>query len=199
MEKKPKGRRPGAGIHTKDTIAKSALRIFAQFGYDRATIRGIAADAGVDPSLVMQYFKSKQELFTETMVLPPAVLSLRFVVQNIPRERWGTHIAGVLTQPGPQNDFMTQMTGVVRLATSDMRSADMIRTIYTQYFLAELSHGEVTNPAVRATMLASLLIGMIYTENIIGVAADASAHDETHRTLLAHVIQSILTAPIPQM
>jgi hypothetical protein len=44
-----------------------------------------------------------------------------------------------------------------------------------------------------------LLIGLIYTENIIGVAADASAHDETRRALLAHVIQSILTAPIPQM
>ena len=93
---------------------------------------------------------------------------------------------------------MTQMTGVVRLATSDMPSADMIRTLYTQYFLAELSHGDVTNPAVRATMLASLLIGLIYTENIIGLAPDANANDETRRALLAQVIQSILTAPIPQ-
>ncbi len=199
MEKKPKGRRPGAGINTKGMIAESAQRIFAQHGFDRATIRGIAADAGVDPSLVMQYYGSKQKLFDTTMALPPVVLSLRFVVQNIPHERWGIHIASVLTQPGPQNDFMTQMTGVVRLATSDVHSADMIRTIYTQYFLAELSHGDVTNPAVRATMLASLLIGIIYTENIIGVAADARAHDETRRALLAHVIQSILTAPIPQM
>ncbi|MFN7470771.1 MAG: TetR/AcrR family transcriptional regulator [Roseiflexaceae bacterium] len=198
MEKKPKGRRPGASVNTKDAIAKSAQRIFAQLGYDRATIRGIAADAGVDPSLVMQYFESKQKLFTDTRALPPVVLSLRFVVQNIPRERWGTHVAGVLTQPGPQNDFMTQMTGVVRLATSDVHSADMIRTLYAQYFLAELSHGDVTNPAVRATMLASLLIGLIYTENIIGLAHDASAHDETRRALLAQVIQSILTAPIPQ-
>ena len=46
-------------------------------------------------------------------------------------------------------------------------------------------------------MLASLLIGLIYTENIIGLAPDASAHDETRRALFAQVIQSMLTAPIP--
>ena len=37
--------------------------MFAESGYDRTTIRGVAAAAGVDPGLVMHYFGSKQKLF----------------------------------------------------------------------------------------------------------------------------------------
>jgi DNA-binding transcriptional regulator YbjK len=78
MEKKTKGRRPGAGTQTRETIIASARLIFSQSGYDRATIRAIAEHANVDPSLVIQYFESKQMLFEQTMTLPPLALSLRW-------------------------------------------------------------------------------------------------------------------------
>ena len=32
-------------------------------GYDRTTIRAVAADAGIDPSMVMRYFVTKAQLF----------------------------------------------------------------------------------------------------------------------------------------
>ena len=197
MEKKVKGRRPGAGTRTRETIIASARLIFSQSGYDRATIRAIAEHANVDPSLIIQYFESKQQLFQQTMTLPPLALSLLFVMQNVAQDEWGMHIATVLSQSGIQQEFVMQMTGVVRVAANDAHGAEMMRMLHQQYFVSELRKGALTHPELRATMLASLVIGILYTGNIIGLSGFTAADEATRRRLLGHVIQSILTAPIP--
>lgn len=48
---------------TEAAILLAAQELFAESGFERATIRGVAARAGVDPALVMQYFHSKEQLF----------------------------------------------------------------------------------------------------------------------------------------
>jgi AcrR family transcriptional regulator len=52
---------------TEACILREARRLFAEEGYERATIRGVAQRAGVDPALVMQYFGSKEGLFAAAM------------------------------------------------------------------------------------------------------------------------------------
>lgn len=47
----------------KSAILAAARDRFASDGYDRATIRSIAADAAIDPAMVMRYFGSKEQLF----------------------------------------------------------------------------------------------------------------------------------------
>jgi AcrR family transcriptional regulator len=44
-------------------ILGAARALFAEHGYERTTIRGVADRAGVDAALVMQYFGSKEGLF----------------------------------------------------------------------------------------------------------------------------------------
>ena len=46
-------------------IREAALRHFAEQGYERATIRGIARSAGVSPGLLRHHFGSKEELRRE--------------------------------------------------------------------------------------------------------------------------------------
>jgi AcrR family transcriptional regulator len=48
---------------TKAAILAAAREQFGANGFQAATIRGIAADAGIDPSMVMRYFGSKDKLF----------------------------------------------------------------------------------------------------------------------------------------
>lgn len=48
---------------TQERILCAARELFSEAGYDRTTIRGVAAEAQVDPALVMHYFGSKEELF----------------------------------------------------------------------------------------------------------------------------------------
>src|SRR5919198_2221378 len=64
-----RGRRPGGG-DTRAAIAGAARALFAEGGYDRTSIRAVAAAASVDPALVMHFFGSKQKLFVETMAVP---------------------------------------------------------------------------------------------------------------------------------
>jgi AcrR family transcriptional regulator len=48
---------------TQGAILDAAREQFAAAGFERTTIRGVAAKAGVDPALVMQYFGNKEGLF----------------------------------------------------------------------------------------------------------------------------------------
>jgi AcrR family transcriptional regulator len=54
---------------TQGRIVAAARRLFAEHGYDRTTIRAIAAEAKTDPGLVMRYFESKEKLFARVAVV----------------------------------------------------------------------------------------------------------------------------------
>jgi AcrR family transcriptional regulator len=69
-----RGRRPGAST-TRQDILDAARARFASDGFAATTIRRVAADAGVNPSLVMQFFTSKEELFAAVMSISPKSLA----------------------------------------------------------------------------------------------------------------------------
>lgn len=56
---------------TEQRILRCARELFAREGFERTTVRAVAATAGVDPALVMQYFGSKQGLFTASVRAAP--------------------------------------------------------------------------------------------------------------------------------
>src|ERR687884_1616275 len=74
----PIGRRPG-NPDTRQELLDTARRMFADAGYDKTSVRDIAAAAGVDPALIRHYFGSKAELFRATMGWPfePADIAAR--------------------------------------------------------------------------------------------------------------------------
>ena len=63
------GRR-GGDSGTREAILAAARARFGDYGYDGATIRAIAADAGVDAALVHHFFGTKERLFVAAMRLP---------------------------------------------------------------------------------------------------------------------------------
>jgi AcrR family transcriptional regulator len=70
----PETRRVGrwrTGQQSRQRIIEAARERFLRDGYERATVRGIAADAGVDVAMVYYFFGSKQGLFTETALRGP--------------------------------------------------------------------------------------------------------------------------------
>lgn len=48
---------------TKRAIFQAAVKIFSKYGYEGATMDGIAANAGVAKGTLYYHFKSKQEIF----------------------------------------------------------------------------------------------------------------------------------------
>ena len=55
--------RPRNAAQTRADILLAARRRFGSEGYERTTLRAVAADVGVDAALVIRYFGSKQDLF----------------------------------------------------------------------------------------------------------------------------------------
>ncbi|MET7642539.1 helix-turn-helix domain-containing protein [Streptomyces sp. NPDC005426] len=55
-----------------DHFRIGARKFFAEKGFERTTIRAVAAAASVDPALVMQYFDSKRALFSQAVQAFPA-------------------------------------------------------------------------------------------------------------------------------
>ena len=63
------GRRVGDS-GTREAILTAARRQFAELGYDRTSMRQVALEAGVDPTLVSHFHGSKQKLFLAVIELP---------------------------------------------------------------------------------------------------------------------------------
>src|SRR5438445_12151745 len=55
---------------TEGRILTAARELFGEHGFDRTTVRMIAARAGSDPGLVMRYFGSKEQLFAQAAAIP---------------------------------------------------------------------------------------------------------------------------------
>ncbi|HEX5406661.1 MAG TPA: TetR family transcriptional regulator [Pseudonocardiaceae bacterium] len=68
-EPKRRGRRSG-GEDTRAALLDAARAVFAEQGYQGATVRTIAARAGVDAAMVNHWFGGKQGLFAAIVELP---------------------------------------------------------------------------------------------------------------------------------
>ncbi|RDI48232.1 TetR/AcrR family transcriptional regulator [Nocardia mexicana] len=90
-ENEPVGRKRDAAA-TRNALLAAAQELFAERGYERATVRDIAARAGVNQALLFRYFGSKDELFRAAIadrgrrVLedgPPAALPARLLARAL--------------------------------------------------------------------------------------------------------------------
>ena len=86
-----RGRRPGAGS-TRQACSTRRGPGSPGDGFAATTIRGIAADAGVDASQVMQFFRSKDELFAAVMAVPASALERFDTAFEGPDEHLGERV-----------------------------------------------------------------------------------------------------------
>lgn len=88
---KSRGRRAGKP-DTRAEILHAARERFLSAGYTRASLRSIAADAGVDVALLSYHFTSKQGLFTAAMAIPVRPGELLDQALDAPLEQWPERI-----------------------------------------------------------------------------------------------------------
>jgi AcrR family transcriptional regulator len=186
---KRRGRRPGAS-GARDEIAEAARRQFAELGYDRTTIRSVAAEAGVDPALVLHYFGSKQRLFLEAVDLPFEASDLVEQLQKGPRAKVGERVArfalGVLEDP----DARARWTGMIRSAASDPDAAAILREVLTRRIFEPLAEALGFDDArLRANLASSQIVGLVMARYVIGIEPLASVRPETIESAIAPTLQ----------
>ncbi len=181
------------GSDQKQAILAVAREQFSALGYDRATLRTIAQAADVNPSLIIHYFGSKQRLFISVFDFPmdpraalPAVLDADPAAVG---ERGAWLIVGLLENV----DARRSMLGLVRASTSEPGAARLLKQALEERIIgpiAEMLHAD--QPELRASMMASQVVGLVMARYVVGVEPLASCGSAELVAMLAPVVRHYL-------
>ncbi|HEX6206960.1 MAG TPA: TetR family transcriptional regulator [Actinomycetota bacterium] len=189
------GRRPGES-GTREAIVEAARGAFAEHGYEGATIRGIAARAGVDPALVYHFHGSKEELFAAAMRLPfqPSEM-IPSLLEGDPDglgERILRLFLVVSDQPGG-----SPFVALMRSASTNERAARMLREFLTREVIGRVARAlGAPDAELRATLVGSHLAGLAMARYILRMEPLASADRDTVVAAVAPTLQRYLTGDL---
>jgi AcrR family transcriptional regulator len=187
------GRRPGPST-TRAEILEAARASFAELGYDRTSVRGVAARAGVDPALVHRFYGSKDDLLAAalTVALNPG--------ERIPElmegdeEALGERVVRYFLSVWEESPSREVLIGMLRSAATNERAAAQLREFFGREVLgriaAQLGHEDAE---LRATLAGSQLLGLAMARYIIRFDPLAAADPQTIVATIAPTLQRYLT------
>ncbi|MFF8313591.1 TetR/AcrR family transcriptional regulator [Streptomyces lydicus] len=171
---------------TRLRLLDAASELFAERGYERTTVRDIAARAGANQALLFRYFGTKKALFGEVMARGG-------------QEQLRTTPAGQLFDVALRGMLAGGRTGGDRSLEVCLRSiggsdeiADALRGLGEEYaeVLATLSPSE--NGPLRADLALSWLLGIGLMRVVVGKEPLASADPDTVSALVAGALGHLL-------
>jgi AcrR family transcriptional regulator len=176
------GRR-GGDSGTREAILDAARARFAAHGYDGATIRRIAADAGVDPALVHHFFGTKERLFAAAVRLPvvPGELigSALAAGAGDPGGSLGEHLVMTALSAWDVAEIRDTFLGLLRSAATSEQALIMLREFVTEAIVGRLSAAAKTADPVearyRAARVASQVVGLGIARQVLGLGPLADA------------------------
>jgi AcrR family transcriptional regulator len=173
---------------------------FASDGFAATTVRRVAADAGVDASLVMQFFGSKNELFAAVMSISPEALARLSNAFEGPDETIGERVVraylGVWEgAPHDSEPLMAMLRGAIVNEQASAQLRDFIQArLLDGIGSRRVYHDDAT---LRAGLASSMLVGLVIGRRIVGVPILTNTDTETLVALVAPAIQSVLTSAPP--
>ncbi|MFN6550419.1 TetR family transcriptional regulator [Mycolicibacterium septicum] len=188
-----RGRRPGVST-SRQAILDAARARFARDGYVATTIRQVAADAGVDAALVMQFFRSKDELFAAVMSISPDTLARLSGAFAGPDEHLGERVVRAFLdvwEGAAQNSqpLMAMLRGAV---VNEQANTQLREFIQARLLNAAGPRATDADAVLRAGLASSMLVGLVVGRRIVGVPALVDAGTETLIGLIAPAIQGVL-------
>ncbi|MFC1442906.1 TetR family transcriptional regulator [Streptacidiphilus sp. N1-10] len=194
---RPAGSRTGHSP-AREQILKAARRQFAQGSYSATTVRAIAAEAGVNPALVIHHFGSKRDLFVATLHVPANLHQQIADLIRTDAADMGHRLARLYL--GLWQDPVTRapIAAMVRSVISDTEATEA----FGQFMTAALVGPVVAamgrdQPQLRISLVASQLIGMAIGRHILGITPLAKAEVDHLVACIAPVLQHYLTDPLP--
>jgi AcrR family transcriptional regulator len=169
------GRRAGSA-DTRGEILSAARQVFGEQGFETASVRKVAARAGVDPALVHHYFGTKQALFLAAMELPIDFNALVDQVASGPRSEIGARLVRQTLELWEDPATRSLLMGIVRSATTDDVAAEILRGLLSEGPILALRRASgQPDAALRATLAGSQVVGLAMARYVIRVEPLASA------------------------
>ncbi|NYF29219.1 MULTISPECIES: TetR family transcriptional regulator [unclassified Microbacterium] len=194
-EHKPPRRRgrPRGVSDSRARIIASAVDDFGEKGYDGATIRSIAARAGVDSALVHHYFGTKADLFAEAVGIPlrpdidvPGILAG-------PRDEVGERLIRYVLEAFEQPEVRRRGVMLLRTAIGSRVTTPLLAGFLSRELLSRISRSlDVDDADLRASLVASQIAGMLIARYVLKLPALAAAPVEDLVARLGPTVQRYL-------
>ena len=186
------GRRAG-NLDTRVAILAVARRRFGARGYDATSLRSIAAEAHVDPALLIHYFSTKEGLFAAVIGLGQPPSELLGDLASLPLREAAERVVRVYLEMVDSDESRNAILSLVRSAVSNEKAASALREFLSREFLVVLtSLCDEPDAGLRASLVASQLIGIAMLRHVIHVEPLARAQREEIVALVAPRIESYL-------
>ena len=196
VNQKRRGRR-AAGEDTRAALIAAAREVFVEKGYDGATVRAIAAKAGVDAAMVNHWFGGKEGLFAQSVLqLPfdPAEILKRLL--DGPVEKAGERIIRTFVTVWDATGGGT-FAALIRSVTSHQEVANALRSFFINaIFKNLLAEIEVEQRDLRATLCATQMVGLGMVRYVVHFEPLASADLDTVVKAIAPNMQRYLTGDL---
>jgi AcrR family transcriptional regulator len=176
-----------ANARTREAIAHAARALFVARGYGDTSVRDIAADAGVDPALVIRHFGSKEKLFLETVEFTDFFAQ----VMAGPLDGMGPRLVGLLLADQHDPTF-SAYRAMMRATDSEVVRSRL--TVAIQQMLVEPLTPRLRGQhrALRARLIAAQLAGLLDALTILGDEVVAKASRSTLRKLYGAALQALI-------
>ncbi len=178
---------------TRERLVASARKAFSERGFERTTVREIAAEAGVNPALINRYFGGKEQLFAEAVSIDLAFPDL----SDIARDRIGHALVEHFFRrwEGDAQDDLLRV--LIRTAATNEEAASRIRGVLAEQ--VGMMVARVAGPArvrERASLIATQILGLAYARYVIGLS-DGDVAPEVAIAMIGGTVQRYLFDELP--
>ena len=179
---------------TRAAILAAARRRFAADGFERTTIRAIAADAGTDPSMVMRYYGSKDGLFSAAADLDLQLPDLAAV----PREELGETLVRHWVERWEGGSSDELLIVVFRSAITNEAAAERLRTVFGAQVAKAIATivDDRAEAATRAGLVSTQMLGLALCRYILRLAPVVALDLDTLLATVSDTVQRYLTGPL---
>lgn len=185
---------------SRDAVLAAAKERFGRDGYEKTTLRAIAKDAHVDPSMVLYLFGSKADLFKESLrlIIDPTLLATAMAGHD---GTIGERLVAQYLQIWEAPETASTMAAILQSATSNPDANDAFRTFMRGYVLTAVSGviGGDEQARLRAMLAATSLVGTALMRYVIKVPPLATLPAEDVARLLAPTVTRYLTADADEL
>jgi AcrR family transcriptional regulator len=149
---------------TRAAILAAARAIFAERGFDAATVRDIAARAQIDPAMVIRYFGSKEQLFARATDFDLALPRL----DGVPKRGIGAALVRHFLDRWEGEAGGGGLTILLRTSASNDDAAARMRQIFADQVQAAIARlGDPTDAGRRAGLVSSQILGLAFARYVL--------------------------------
>lgn len=165
--------RKAGSSDARAAITDAAGAEFAEKGYDKASLRGIARRAQVDSALVHHYFESKAGLFAEVVRLPVRPDRIIRSAFDVSDDRLGESLVHTVLSAWEHSSVKSIGVTVLRSAVSDSAAGRLIRQFLLREFKGAVA-GRIEDSGVdraeadlRATLVLTQMAGALMFRHVL--------------------------------